>query len=46
VNIQMHGRMDKAAFIAWVETAEERYELAGGRVVMIRGHPALTACWS
>jgi Uma2 family endonuclease len=35
MNIQMHGRMDKVAFIASMETAEERYELAGGRVVMM-----------
>jgi Uma2 family endonuclease len=29
--------MDKAAFLAWVEGREGRYELAGGRVLMMTG---------
>jgi Uma2 family endonuclease len=29
--------MDKAAFLAWVEGREERYELAEGRVLMMTG---------
>jgi Uma2 family endonuclease len=29
--------MDKAAFLAWMAATEERYELAGGRVVMMPG---------
>jgi hypothetical protein len=28
-------RMDKAAFLAWIETKEAYYELAGGRVVAL-----------
>jgi Uma2 family endonuclease len=37
MNIQPNLRMDKAAFLAWMQTAEERCELAGGRVVMMPG---------
>jgi Uma2 family endonuclease len=29
--------MEKAAFLAWVQEREERYELANGRVVMMTG---------
>jgi Uma2 family endonuclease len=35
MNIQPNLRMSKAAFIEWSATAEERYELVGGRVVMM-----------
>jgi Uma2 family endonuclease len=37
VNVQPNLRMDKAAFIAWMQANEGRYELAGGRVVMMPG---------
>jgi Uma2 family endonuclease len=37
MNIQPNLRMDKAAFIAWMQANEGRYELAGGRVVMMPG---------
>ena len=37
MNIQPDLRMDKAAFIAWMQANEGRYELAGGRVVMMPG---------
>jgi Uma2 family endonuclease len=37
MNIQPNLRMDKAAFIAWMAANEGRYELAGGRVVMMPG---------
>src|SRR5262249_4655101 len=37
MNVQPNLRMDKAAFIAWMAANEGRYELAGGRVVMIPG---------
>ncbi len=35
MNIQPNLRLDKAAFIKWSATAEERYELVGGRVAMM-----------
>jgi Uma2 family endonuclease len=39
-------RMDKAAFLDWAETREERCELVGGRVVMmmrpVMGHAIIT----
>jgi len=35
MNIQPNQRMSKAAFIGWGATEEERYELVGGRVVML-----------
>jgi Uma2 family endonuclease len=35
MNIQPNQRMSKAAFIGWGATEEERYELVGGRVVMM-----------
>ena len=37
MNVQPDLRMDKAAFIAWMQANEGRYELAGGRVVMMPG---------
>jgi Uma2 family endonuclease len=40
MNIQPNLRMSKAAFIEWSATAEERYELVGGRVLMM-ARPAL-----
>jgi Uma2 family endonuclease len=35
MNIQPNLRMDKAAFLAWSEAKEERYELAAGHLVMM-----------
>jgi hypothetical protein len=35
MNIQPNQRMSKAAFIGWGATEEQRYELVGGRVVMM-----------
>src|ERR1700736_1384389 len=37
MNIQPNLRMNKAAFLAWHQDNEGRYELAGGRVVMMAG---------
>jgi Uma2 family endonuclease len=37
MNVQPGLQMDKAAFLAWVEGREGRYELAGGRVLMMTG---------
>jgi hypothetical protein len=37
MNVQPDLRMDKTAFIAWMQANEGRYELAGGRVVMMPG---------
>jgi Uma2 family endonuclease len=37
MNVQIPGYMDKAAFLAWVQGREERYELENGRVVMMVG---------
>jgi Uma2 family endonuclease len=37
MNVQPDLQMDKAAFLAWVEGREGRYELAGGRVQMMTG---------
>ena len=37
MNVQVPVRMDKSAFLAWVQGREERYELADGRVVMMVG---------
>ena len=46
MNVQLPRHMDKAAFLAWAESREERYELDRGRVVMMtggtRGHWQLT----
>jgi hypothetical protein len=35
MNVQPDVQMDKAAFLAGVEGREGRYELAGGRVLMM-----------
>jgi Uma2 family endonuclease len=35
MNVQLPVHMDKAAFLAWAEGREERYELVEGRVVMM-----------
>ncbi len=37
MNIRPNPYMEKAAFIAWMQANEGRYELAGGRVVMMPG---------
>jgi len=37
MNFQPNLRMDKAAFIAWMQANEGRHELVGGRVVMMSG---------
>jgi Uma2 family endonuclease len=37
MNVQPDLQMDKTAFLAWVEGREGRYELAGGRVLMMTG---------
>jgi Uma2 family endonuclease len=37
MNVQLPMRLDKPAFLAWVQGREERYELADGRVVMMTG---------
>src|SRR5262245_51431047 len=37
MNVQPNLQMDKAAFLAWVEGREGRYELAEGRVLMMTG---------
>jgi Uma2 family endonuclease len=37
MNVQSHLRMDKPAFLDWVQGREGRYELAGRRVVMMTG---------
>src|SRR2546430_11241182 len=37
MNVQLPVHMDKAAFLAWVQGLEGRYELANGRVVMMVG---------
>jgi Uma2 family endonuclease len=37
MNVQLPLHIDKAAFLAWVQGREGRYELAGGRVVMVVG---------
>ena len=45
MNVQLDLRMDKPAFLAWVQAHDGRYELAGSRVVMMtggsRGHAIL-----
>jgi Uma2 family endonuclease len=47
MNVQLPVHMDKAAFLAWVQGREERYELVEGRVVMMvgasRGHGLIVA---
>jgi len=37
MNVQLPVHMDKAAFLAWGQGLEGRYELANGRVVMMAG---------
>jgi Uma2 family endonuclease len=37
MNLQLPARMDKAAFLDWVQGREERYELDRGRVIMMTG---------
>jgi Uma2 family endonuclease len=37
MNIQLPANMDKAAFLAWVQEREGRYELVDGHVVMMVG---------
>jgi Uma2 family endonuclease len=45
MNVQLDLRMDNAAFLAWVQGREGRYELVRRRVVMVtggtRGHAAI-----
>jgi Uma2 family endonuclease len=46
MNVQSNLRMDKPAFLAWVQGREGRHELAEGRVMMMtggsRGHAIVT----
>ena len=37
MNVQPQLQMDNATFLDWVQGREERYELAGGRVMMMTG---------
>jgi len=37
MNIQPNLRMDKTAFLSWMQATEGRCELAGGRVIMMPG---------
>ena len=37
MNVQQQLPMDNAAFLQWVQGRQERYELAGGRVMMMTG---------
>jgi Uma2 family endonuclease len=37
MNVQSQLQMDNATFLDWVQGREERYELAGGRVMMMTG---------
>jgi Uma2 family endonuclease len=37
MNVQVPRSMDSAAFLAWAEGREGRYELADGRVIMMTG---------
>jgi Uma2 family endonuclease len=37
MNVQSPVRMEKQAFLAWVQSQEERYELDRGRVLMMTG---------
>jgi Uma2 family endonuclease len=37
MNVQPHLQMDNAAFLDWVQGREGRYELDGGRVMMMTG---------
>ncbi len=35
MNVQLPTHMDKPAFLTWLDRLDERYELVGGRVVMM-----------
>src|SRR5438270_2393031 len=37
MNVRPQSHMDNGAFLEWVQGREERYELAGGRVMMMTG---------
>src|SRR5882672_6216355 len=37
MNIQLPAHMDKPSFLAWLQGREGRYELVGGRVLMMTG---------
>ena len=37
MNVRLPVRMDKAAFLDWVQSRDERYELDRGRVIMMTG---------
>jgi Uma2 family endonuclease len=37
MNVQLPVHMDQQAFLAWVESQEERYELDRGRAIMMTG---------
>jgi len=37
MNVKLPARMSKAAFLDWVQTREERYELDRGRIIMMTG---------
>jgi hypothetical protein len=43
MNVQLPARLDKAAFLDWVERQGGRFELVKGRVVMMVGDRATTA---
>ena len=47
MNVELPVRIDKAAFLDWVQGREERYELDRGSVIMMtggsRGHRQITA---
>jgi Uma2 family endonuclease len=37
MNIQLPAHMDKPSFLAWLQSREGRFELVGGRVLMMTG---------
>jgi Uma2 family endonuclease len=37
MNVQLPAKLDRQAFLAWVQGREERYELDRGRVIMMTG---------
>jgi hypothetical protein len=37
MNIQLPAQMDKPSFLAWLQGREGRFELVGGRVLMMTG---------
>jgi hypothetical protein len=43
MNVQLPVHLDKPAFLAWAEGRKGRYELVGGRVVMMTGDRARIA---